>query len=115
MNHESWIIRVKSRRAASEEAAYVNSREVRSVSAIFELNVTHPGSSTCSTSGVAQSGRIGAAALGKCLLLGARTHQHRRHAVVPLVTSRLPVDPICLVVLFRQFLLDSPRSRPRCR
>src|SRR5713226_8905027 len=65
--------------------------------------------------GIVGRARIGAAPLGKGLLLGTRAPQPSLDRVIPLVTPRLLVDPIELVALLPEFPLSSPRSRPRCR
>src|SRR5437762_12268446 len=68
-----------------------------------------------SAAGGAERGRIRAAALGERLVLGARAGEQSDHPVVSLVTPRLLVEPIRLVALPGELLLERPRSRPRRR
>ena len=59
--------------------------------------------------------RIGTAALRESRLLKARAEQQRGQAVIPLEAPWFVIDPIRLVVLLGQLLLDRPGFGPYSR
>src|SRR5262249_1341164 len=64
---------------------------------------------------VVVSQRIGTLSVGELLVLEARRFHHRRKADIPFVAARLVVNPILLIALFRELLLDRPRPHPHRR